>query len=107
MKIAILHCRRSSNVCTGAACFRAFNACEKSFQQYAGQSPTLAAFFDCGGCGIDRNIDAGMIEKMEALKRIGVEKIHLGICIRDNCPDLPNILAMLKQYEIPYEFGTH
>lgn len=107
MKIAILHCRRSSNVCTGAACFRAFNACEKGFQQYAGQSPTLAAFFDCGGCGIDRNTDAGMIEKMEALKRIGVEKIHLGICIRDNCPDLPNILAMLKQYEIPYEFGTH
>lgn len=41
MKIAILHCRRSSNVCTGAACFRAFNACEKSFQQYAGQVPTL------------------------------------------------------------------
>ena len=107
MKIAILHCRRSANVCTGAACFRAYNACEKSFQQYAGQNPTLAAFFDCGGCGIERSVDAGMIEKMEALKRIGVEKIHLGICIRESCKDLPDILAMLKRYEIPYEFGTH
>ena len=107
MKIAILHCRRSANVCTGAACFRAYNACEKSFQQYAGHKPILAAFFDCGGCGIERSADEGMIEKMEALKRIGVEKIHLGICIRESCKDLPDILETLKQYEIPYEFGTH
>ncbi len=111
MKIAIMHCRRSSNVCTGAACFRAYNACEKSFQQYAGNKPTLAAFFeynaceksfqqyagnkptlaaffDCGGCGIDRSSDPGMQEKMEALKRIGVEKIHLGICMKENKPTL-------------------
>lgn len=107
MKIAILHWPPFLQRLYWSGVLPAFNACEKSFQQYAGQAPTLAAFFDCGGCGIDRNTDAGMIEKMEALKRIGVEKIHLGICIRDNCPDLPNILAMLKQYEIPYEFGTH
>lgn len=107
MKIAIMHCRRSSNVCTGAACFRAYNACEKSFQQYAGNKPTLAAFFDCGGCGIDRSFDPGMQEKMEALKRIGVEKIHLGICMKETCPDFSDIAAMLKRYEIPFELGTH
>ena len=49
MKIAIMHCRDSSSVCTGAACFKAYNNCLKSFQQYEGNKPELAAFFDCGG----------------------------------------------------------
>ena len=107
MKIAILHCRRSSDVCTGAGCFRAYNNCEKSFAQYAGDQPLLAAFLDCGGYGIDRAEDPGMIEKMEALQHIGVEKIHLGICINEKCPSLSNIIEMLDRYGIAYEFGTH
>ena len=107
MKIAIMHCRHSSSVCTGAGCFRAYNNCQKNFAQYAGDPPQLAAFFDCGGCGIDRTQDPGMIEKMDALKRIGVEKIHLGICINDKCPSLADITRMLDRYGIDYEFGTH
>lgn len=107
MKIAIMHCRKSSSVCTGAGCFRAYNNCQKSFQQYEGHKPELSAFLDCGGCGIDRETDPGMIEKMDALKSIGVEKIHLGICINAECSDLQNIVDMLEHYKIPYEFGTH
>lgn len=107
MKIAILHCRKSSNVCTGAACFRAYNNSLKSFEQYKDEKPELAAFFDCGGCGIDRNTDAGMIEKMDRLKSEGVEKIHVGICINEKCNQYNDIIEMLDRYKIDYEFGTH
>lgn len=107
MKIAILHCRKSSNVCTGAACFKAYNNFLKHFEQYKEAKPELAAFFDCGGCGICRSKDDGMIEKMERLKSEGVEKIHIGICINEKCPSYDDIMEMMNKYEIPYEFGTH
>lgn len=107
MKIAILHCRKSSNVCTGAACFKAYNNCLKHFEQYKENKPELAAFFDCGGCGINRNTDEGIIEKMDRLKSESIEKIHIGICINEKCPQYNDIMQMLDKYEIPYEFGTH
>ncbi|MCT4565247.1 MAG: CGGC domain-containing protein [Maledivibacter sp.] len=107
MKIAILHCRKSSNVCTGAACFKAYNDCSKNFEQYKYNKPQLAAFFDCGGCSINQNTDDGMIEKMNRLKFEGIEKIHIGICINEKCPRYNDIIQMLDEYEIPYEFGTH
>jgi predicted metal-binding protein len=62
MKIAILHCRKSMDVCTGAACFKAYNHDLASFAQYAGNRPELAAFFDCGGA-------ASTAPKMRACKR--------------------------------------
>ena len=49
-KIAILHCKKSGRVCTGAACFRAFYDRKKSFEQYEGQPVELSAYFDCNGC---------------------------------------------------------
>ena len=107
MKIAILHCKNSSKVCTGAACFKAYNNCLKSFEQYKGNKPELAAFFDCGGCEIDREVDAGMIEKMERLRSEGVDKIHVGICINQKCPHYNSIMNMLDKYKIEYELGTH
>ncbi len=107
MKIAIMHCRQASDVCTGASCFKAFNNCLKHFEQYKENKPELAAFFDCGGCEIDRKTDPGMIEKMDRLKSEGVDKIHIGVCIREKCPSFNNIIEMLDRYEIPYEFGTH
>ena len=45
-KIAILHCKKSGRVCTGAACFRAFYDRKKSFEQYEGQPVELSAYFD-------------------------------------------------------------
>jgi predicted metal-binding protein len=107
MKIAILHCRKSMDVCTGAACFKAYNHDLASFAQYAGDRPELAAFFDCGGCGIDRAQNAGVLEKLERLKSEGVEKVHVGVCVGHKCPEREEILALLDRYGLPYEFGTH
>lgn len=108
MKIAILHCRKASDVCTGAACFKAYHQNLKSFAQYRDNQPELAAFFDCGGCGIDRAANPGMVEKMQRLKSEGVDKIHIGICVNpQKCSHYQEILALLDQYEIPYELGTH
>lgn len=107
MKIAILHCRKSSNVCTGAACFKAYNNSLKSFEKYKGKKTELVAFLDCGGCGIDRATEPGIIEKMDRLKSEGVEKIHIGICINEKCPQYNEIIEMLDRYSIDYEFGTH
>ncbi|MEF9984383.1 MAG: CGGC domain-containing protein [Oscillospiraceae bacterium] len=107
MKISILHCKNASNVCTGASCFKAYNNCLKSFEQYKDNKPELAAFFDCGGCDINRKTNAGMIEKMERLKSEGIEKVHIGVCINEKCRYLDDILQMLNDFDIPYEFGTH
>lgn len=107
MKIAILHCRKASDVCTGAACLNAYHNRKKSFAQYGDENLELAAFFDCGGCGIDRAVHSGMQEKLERLRKEAVCKIHIGVCIDKKCPEMDNIIAMLEQYRIPYEFGTH
>ncbi len=58
-KIAILHCRKSGNVCTGAACFRSFYDRKKAFEQYQGQNVELSAYFDCNGCEADKLTDPG------------------------------------------------
>lgn len=107
MKIAIMHCRKASDVCTGAGCLRAYNQGTKHFAQYGELKPELCAFLDCGGCGIDRVSDPGMIEKMEALQKIGVEKVHLGVCINSKCESFQNILEMLERYGFSFELGTH
>ncbi len=62
-KIAILHCKKSGRVCTGAACFRAFYDRKKSFEQYEGQPVELSAYFDCNGCEADKLNDPGFTEK--------------------------------------------
>lgn len=108
MKIAILHCRNASDICTGAACLKAFRQNLKSFAQYRDQPSELIAFFDCGGCEIDLQTNLGMAEKMERLKVEGVEKIHIGICVNpQKCPHYREIIMLLEQYGIPYELGTH
>ena len=108
MKIAILHCKQAQDVCTGSACFNAYNNHLKSFAQYSNMSTILSAFMDCGGCGIDFKTHAGIIEKMDRLKSEGIEKIHLGVCInKEKCPRYENIIEMLDKWGIAYEYGTH
>lgn len=106
-KIAILHCRKASDVCTGASCFKAYNLGLKAFARYGEEKPELAAFFDCGGCGIDRESDAGMTEKMQRLMAEGVERVHVGVCIGGRCPYRDEIFAMLRRYGLELVEGTH
>ena len=108
-RIAIMVCKRTTGHCTGYACFCAFDRKLENFAQYA-QSPVpviLWGFFHCNGCETDWSADAGMQRKLNLLKEQGVEKLHLGVCIRNNCPKLELLCRQLESYGIPYELGTH
>jgi len=106
MNIAILHCLRSTRVCTGASCFKAYNNGTHAFAAYD-EKPALCAFFHCGGCDMDWEKDPGMIEKMQRLQSENVQRIHVGICIGDKCVHRDKIFAMLEQYGMECVFGTH
>ena len=50
-RIVILRCLRSNNVCTGAACMRAFNTKSGAFARYGEEPLELEAYWSCNGCG--------------------------------------------------------
>lgn len=108
-RIAIMVCKRSTERCTGAACFWAFNGKERSFSQYRDSAipVKLWGFFHCNGCDSDREQDEGWKEKLGRLKEEGVERIHLGVCICNYCPHMEEICGRLEQVGIAYEKGTH
>ena len=44
-KIIMLNCLRANQVCTGAACLKAFNERTRTFAQYGEEELFLQAFF--------------------------------------------------------------
>ncbi len=106
MNIAIFRCRKSNDVCTGYSCLNAFYNKKASFDKY-NEEDRLIAFFDCGGCGVDRKNDPGIQEKMELLVEKKVDIVHIGICINKKCKEYDDMIEMLERYKINYTFGTH
>ena len=118
VKLAILHCRKSSRVCTGAACFRAFYDRIRSFAPYHGQEMELSAYFDCGGCEVeDVTADPNIREKLERLKKEGVFIIHVGICMCEHtnrkgevveaCSHYAPFRTLMESYGFTVVAGTH
>ena len=108
-RIAVMICKKSADGCTGAACFWAFDAKYKNFEQYK-DSPIpvkLWGFFHCNGGDVDRDNDAGLKKKLNRLKEEGVEKVHLGVCMCKYCPHMDEICGQLEREGIRYEKGTH
>ena len=106
-RIAIMVCKKSSEKCIGSSCMWAFYEHFRSFEQYKGRPAKLWAFFHCGGCEIDRRTDSGFQKKLERMKEDGVYKVHLGVCIRNNCPKIKELCQILDEQQIPWEIGTH
>lgn len=112
-KIAILSCLNACQVCTGAACFQAWNEKAKHFSRYAQQDVTLVAFLHCNGCGKDPVEDKGIKEKLDRLQSMGVNTVHTGVCtMKDTkqdiqCPNIAKILDMLHERGIHTIQGTH
>lgn len=111
-KIAILTCRKACDVCTGAACFGAWNAKKAGFAPYAGEDASLVAFFHCNGCSAPPETDPGMLEKLDRLQSMGVSAVHTGVCTiphgsTEQCPSIQKIAEMLRQRSIPVIHGTH
>lgn len=112
-KIAILNCRNAIRVCTGASCFKALNTRTGKFGQYAGEEVELCAFWYCNGCNVPED-DAGLREKIERIKSLGIERLHLGVCTRLNaradgpeCPTITRIAEELEKAGITVVRGTH
>lgn len=111
--IAILTCLDACQVCTGASCLQAWNEKSRHFACYAGEEVRLAAFFHCNGCGKDPETDPGLLEKLERLEKIGVERVHIGVCaVTDRktgalCPTIAKIAELLHRRGMETVMGTH
>lgn len=110
-KIAILTCLKANQVCTGAACFKAFNEKEHFFDQYREEEVELVAFFKCNGCGHRLRDDPGLQEKVERLLNLNVHVVHLGVCVQkksgEECDIITEIVENLQNHGIKIYRGTH
>ena len=78
-KIAILNCLKANDVCTGAACLKAFNNRNRHFEPYGDEPLELVAMGRCNGC--EAGIDEGFQEKLDRILQEGAEICHLGVGI--------------------------
>lgn len=81
-KIGILVCKNVSDKCSGAGCFKAFNNKIDAFKDYETEIE-LASFTHCSGC--DHESEELLEKKIERMKSVGIETIHISTCIRGRC----------------------
>lgn len=110
-KIALLNCLNSNRVCTGASCLHAFNTLAGGFERYLDEEIELVADMKCNGCEAKPDIDAGMIEKIERLKSIGTQVLHIGKCTIEKdgkeCSIITETAKILESHGIEIVRGTH
>jgi len=114
-KIAILRCLRSNDVCTGYACMQAFQHKTASFEQYGEEPVELMAYFSCNGCGDAKLNEEGLREKIEFLKKMRLDAVHVGVCTKHRdkegnkvtCPTIEKITQELSWSGIKIVEGTH
>lgn len=113
-KIGTLTCLLSNRVCARASCMKAFNNREAYFNSYPADTQ-LAALMTCNGCSsiteADPSDDKGIQEKIQRLKKEGVDTVHVGICtvMRNGkaCGRITTIRRMLEDAGIHTVDGTH
>lgn len=88
---------------------KAFNNRSGLFEKYGEMPLTLCAFTDCMGCeAVEEAESLHFVERLNQLKKIGVEKIHLGICTGDKyCKNSEEIFNIAKANGFEVELGTH
>ncbi|MFD1403964.1 CGGC domain-containing protein [Robinsoniella peoriensis] len=107
----MLNCLKANEICTGAACMKAFYTRSKSFSRYAKEEAEVAVFMRCNGCENDPATDKGMQEKLQRLVEEGIQTVHAGVCTKDRdgkeCPVISRILDMIAESGIEVVRGTH
>lgn len=109
-RIAILSCLKATGVCSGASCFNAFNQRTKSFEGYSKDFVEMIGFFHCNGCECDYINDSDYLEKIDTLKKLKPDAIHVGKCTLINgeeCPVITNIIKCFEENQIAVIRGTH
>lgn len=109
-RIAILSCLKATDVCSGAACFKALNQRQKSFEVYAEDTIEVIGFFHCNGCECDYENDSAYIEKIDTMIGLKPDVIHVGKCTLidgKECPVITRIVSTFEKNEILVVKGTH
>lgn len=114
-KIAILRCLRSNDVCTGFACLQAFQHRKGTFERYGDEELELMAYFSCNGCRDVKLKEEGLAGKLEFLKKLELDAVHVGVCTKHRdkegnwrkCPIIKDITQELSESGIEIVEGTH
>ena len=114
VKIGILTCIHSNDVCTRAGCLNAFNHRTDYFQDYP-EDTELAVLMTCNGCKEERpeqpRQDKGILEKLDRIQGEGVTIIHVGVCRllknKKECERITEICSLLEERGIHVVRGTH
>ena len=105
-RIVILTCLKASRVCTGAACFQAFNQRTRSFARYGKEPLEIEAFMRCSGCGHTMENDKGLQEKVERIVKLHPDAVHLGICCchdgrdQEQCQEIPTLAGNFRELSL-------
>ena len=108
--LAILCCLKANDVCAGVGCLRALRERTGGFSCYQGEDTELLAFLRCSQCGVPLEENAGMREKLERLKTIGTQVVHIGVCAQKDkkpCPCMAQSAQWLEQQGIRVVWRTH
>lgn len=109
-RIAVLSCLKATDVCSGAACFKALNQRKKSFEIYAEAEIEIVGFFHCNGCECDYENDKAYIEKIDTMINLKPDAIHVGKCTLidgEECSVITKIVSTFEKNKILVVKGTH
>ena len=114
IKIGILTCIHSNDVCARVGCLNAFYDRKNFFADYP-EDARLTALFTCNGCEEERpqppKEDKGILEKIDRLVSEEIKVVHVGACRLDRekkeCPRIAKICEMIESRGIQVVRGTH
>ena len=115
-RIVILRCLGSNNVCTGAACLKAFNKKTGAFARYGEEPLELEAYWSCNGCGdCHFKYQEGIEEKLERIISLKPDAVHVGLCVKQRtqdgqvvtCKTIAEIFDILYASGLTIVEGTH
>lgn len=106
MKIAIGVCEKINGICTTTGCFKALNNREKAFSRYKDKDLEIVSFFTCEACS--NNSDENLINIAKKLEQLGVQNLHLGVCIvKCEVYRTKEIKEIFESHNIVVVEGTH
>jgi len=115
-RVAIIRCLRSNDVCTGFACMQAFQHKTGKFAEYGDEEIELMAYATCNGCGNVQLGEDGLRSKIDFLKKLRLDAVHIGICTKHKdsegkrtilCPTIEKITQELSWSGVKIVDGTH
>ena len=113
MKIGIITCVRSNEVCARVGCLEAFNQRTGYFSEYDGDT-RLSAMMTCNACRSDNpkepEEDPGIREKIDRLIKEDIKVMHAGVCRMHHgkeCGRFAKICTLMEEKGIRIVRGTH